>query len=92
VVEKTFPIDASGAFHDGPQFDGFFQLRDLIAARGDDFLKGLLENLYAYGLGRKVSFADAETLDRLFDLSKRNGAGLADLVQQIVLSEEFSAR
>jgi hypothetical protein len=92
VVEKTFPVDASGAFHDGPTFDGFFQLRELLAARGDDFLRGLLENLYAYGLGRKVSFADTETLDRLFDESKRNGAGLSDLMQLIVLSEEFHSR
>jgi hypothetical protein len=52
----------------------------------------LLENLYAYGLGRKVSFADAETLDRLFAESKRNGAGLSDLVRLIVLSEEFHSR
>ena len=92
VVEKTFPIDASGAFHDGPQFDGFLQLKELLAARGDDFLRGLLENLYAYGLGRKVSFADAKTLDRLFAESKRNGAGLSDLVRLIVLSEEFHSR
>ena len=92
VVEKTFPVDASGAFHDGPQFDGFFQLRDLLAARGDDFLRGLLENLYAYALGRRVSFADSATLERLFREGKRNGGGLAALIEQIVLSDEFRTR
>jgi hypothetical protein len=92
VVEKAFPVDASGAFHDGPQFDGFFQLRDLLAARGDDFLRGLLENLYAYALGRRVSFADAATLERLFSEGKGNGGGLAALVEQIVLSDEFRTR
>ena len=92
VVEKTFPVDASGAFHDGPQFDGFFQLRDLLAGRSDDFLRGLLENLYAYALGRRVSFADAATLERLFSEGKGNGGGMAGLIEQIVLSDEFRSR
>lgn len=92
VVEKTFPVDASGAFHDGSQFDGFFQLRDLLAARGDDFIRGLLENLYAYALGRRVSFADADTLERLLREGIGSGAGMAALVEQIVLSDEFRTR
>ena len=92
VVEKTFPVDASGAIHEGPRVENFLQLRDLLAGRGDDFLRGLIENLYAYALGRRVSFVDADTLGNLLQETKKANGALAELVKQIVLSEEFRTR
>ena len=92
VVAKTFPIDPAGALHNGPEFKDFFQLRDALATHGDDFLRGLIENLFAYGLGRRVSFADVETLDRLLRATKDANGALASLVENIVLCEEFRTR
>jgi hypothetical protein len=55
-------------------------------------LRGLLDNLHGYALGRRVSFADAATLERLFREGKGEGGSLAALIEQIVLSREFHTR
>jgi len=92
VVDASFAVDPAGAFHDGPAFRDFFELRSLIAARGDDFLHGLIENLHAYALGRPVSFADAETIDGVVAKAKADGGGLASIIQAIVTGPEFRTK
>lgn len=92
VVAASFPIEPGGALYGGPAFADFFELRARLAARGDDFLQGLVENLFAYGLGRPVSFADAETLTGLVEATKADGAGLQGIVIRLVETEEFRLR
>jgi hypothetical protein len=92
VIAASFPIDPAGAFHQGPSFKDFFELRDRIADRGDDFLRGLIENLYAYALGRPVSFADADTIDALVAQAKAGGGRLASIIQAIVATPEFQTK
>jgi mono/diheme cytochrome c family protein len=92
VVAKSWPIDPAGAFHDGPSFQDFFQLRDEIAtAHGDAFVRGLIENLFAYAIGRPVSFLDSESLDGMAKAASRDG-GLKSIVQRLVASEEFQTK
>ena len=92
VVDVRFPIDPAGTFHGGPAFADFFELRTAIAARGDDFLRGLVENLFAYAIGRPVSFADAEVIDGLVARAVADGGGLASIVESIVTTPEFRTR
>jgi hypothetical protein len=89
LLVETYRIDPSGAFFGGPAFANFFELRDLIAARGDDFLRGLVERLCEYALGRPVSFADGEAIDQIVAEAKARGAGFRDIVKLIVSSPEF---
>lgn len=93
VVKKSWPIEAAGAFYGGPEFRDYFQLRTLIATRhGDAFARGLLENLFAYALGRPVSFADADTLDSLATSAKADQYRLRTIIHRIVSSEEFQTK
>ena len=93
VVHKTWPIEPAGAFHAGPAFNDYFQLRDQIADRhGNAFVRGLIENLFAYALGRPASFADADTLDRLAATARRDGYRLRDILQAIVATDEFQTK
>jgi len=92
VVTATFPIEPAGAFFGGPEFKDYFELRERIADRGDDFLRGLVEHLFAYALGRPVSFADAETIAGLVAAAKADGAGLQGIVVRLVETEEFRLR
>jgi hypothetical protein len=92
LMVATYPIEPAGAFHNGPAFKDYFELRDLIAARGDDFLRGLIENLYEYALGRPTSFADAEAIDGLLVAAKAYGGGLKSIVKQIVATPEFQTK
>jgi mono/diheme cytochrome c family protein len=93
VVKKTWPIAPSGAFYGGPSFKDFFQFRDELASRHTDaFVRGLIENLYAYALGRPVSFADKETLDGLLAVATQKGHGLRDILHAIVSTPEFQMK
>lgn len=93
VVKKSWPIEPSGAFYGGPSFGDFFQLRSEIATQhADAFVRGLIENLYAYALGRPVSFADTETLDGLLATAKRSGYRLRDILHAIVSTSEFQTK
>lgn len=93
VVKKSWPIEPAGAFHGGPAFRDYFELRTLIASRhGDAFARGLLENLFAYALGRPVSFADADTLDALATSAKADQYRLRTMIHRIVSSGEFQTK
>lgn len=92
VTDATFPIDPAGAFHDGPEFKDYFELRDRVAERGHDFLRGLIEQLYAYALGRPASFADTETIDGLVAKAEADRGGLASIIQSIVATSEFQTK
>jgi hypothetical protein len=89
IRAETYPIDSAGAFHGGPPFGDYFELRSLIAARGDDFLRGLVEHLYAYALGRPVSFGDADAIDGIVAAARERGAGFRDIVKLVVATPEF---
>ena len=54
--KKTYDIDPSGKFHKGPEFSGYFEMRDLIAQKENDFARGFTEHLIGYGLGRPFGF------------------------------------
>jgi len=53
---------------------------------------GLVENLFAYAIGRPVSFADAEVIDGLVARAVADGGGLASIVESIVTTPEFRTR
>ena len=92
VVDGSRPIDPAGAFHGGPSFGDVFELRDSIAAtHGDAFLRGLVENLFAYAIGRPVSFLDADTIDGL-TAAARQDAGLETIIQRLVATQEFQTK
>lgn len=92
AIVGSYPIAPAGAFHEGPAFADFFEFRDLVAERGDDFLRGLIENMYAYALGRPASFTDRPTIDALVAAAKADGAGVAGIVQGIVKTTQFQTK
>ncbi|MGB8853310.1 MAG: DUF1592 domain-containing protein [Pirellulales bacterium] len=92
LLVATYPIDPAGAFYGGPAFADFFELRDRIADHGDGFLRGLVENLYDYALGRPVSFADAEAIDSIVAAGKAKGGGFKAIVKQLVATPEFQTK
>ena len=92
IVSKRFAIDPAGSFHNGPAFRDYFELRDRIADRGDAFLRGLVEHLFAYGSGRPPSFADAEAIDGIVVAAKADGAGLGGILRKIVTTPEFRTK
>ncbi|HEX8910882.1 MAG TPA: DUF1592 domain-containing protein [Humisphaera sp.] len=92
VGKKTWAIDPAGAFYKGPAFKDYFELRDLVAARRDDFARGLTEALIEYALGRPYGFTDEPLADDVLRRAKGRDLGLREFVHGIVASDAFQTK
>ena len=90
--KQTWDIDSSGAFHDGPEFANYFAMRDLIAAKEEDFAGGFAEHLIGYGLGRPFGFTDVDLADEIVSAAKEEDFAVSEFVQALVLSEPFGRK
>jgi hypothetical protein len=86
------PIDSSGTLPGGETFESFEQLRDGVAARGEPFVRGLIEGLLGYGLGRAPVFSDDSLCEALLAHARQNRWSLRALLQEIVASRPFQSK
>jgi hypothetical protein len=91
-AKKTWTIDPAAAFHKGPAFKDYFELRDHIAARTEDFGRGFSEALVEYALGRPIGFGDEPLIDAMVADAKREGFGVRVFIQGLVASGEFRSK
>jgi hypothetical protein len=89
---KDWPIDASGAFHNGPRFDDYFQLRDLVASKRENFARGFVEALIEYALGRPCGFTDATLADEMVSRAAKEDFALREFFIALVTRGEFRLR
>lgn len=87
--KKTWTIDPSGSFHHGPAFRDFFELRDHIANRGDDFAQGFTEALITYALGRPCGFSDQPLVEAVRSRARSKDYALREFIHGLVSSPEF---
>ncbi|MFI4876010.1 MAG: DUF1592 domain-containing protein [Blastopirellula sp. JB062] len=88
----TWKIDASGALHDGPAFENYFELRDLISSHKDDFARGFSEALVQYALGRPAGFSDEPLLEELVRTGRESDYAIRTYVQTLIQSKEFQSK
>ena len=86
---KTWEIDPSGAFHKGPKFASYHEMRDLIAAREKDFARGFTEHLVEYALGRPFGFTDEDLAIEITSKAKAKNYSVNEFIQALVHSEPF---
>jgi hypothetical protein len=89
---KHWTIDPSAAFHKGPAFKDYFELRDIIASRPEAFARGLAENLIAYALGRPFGFTDEDLASGIVQSAKTKDFALREFVQALVASKQFQTK
>ena len=77
----------AGAFYKGPEFADYFELRDLIAARKDDFARGFTEHLIEYALGRPFGFTDEDFALEI--MAKAQNYSVSEFIQALVQSKAF---
>jgi hypothetical protein len=88
-TNKTWEIDASGAFHKGPAFADYFELRDRIAQREPDFARGFTEALISYSIGRPFGFTDESLANEILTSARAKQYNVMEFIQALVLSEAF---
>jgi hypothetical protein len=91
-TKKEWPIDPAGAFHNGPAFKDYFELRDLVAARSDDFARGFTEALIEYGLGRPYGFTDDALAAEIVARAKEEDFAIREFIRALVTSEAFGRK
>ena len=89
VGKKTWAIDPSGAFHRGATFKDYFEMRDLIAAKADDFAQGFTEALLEYALGRPCGFSDQPLITSVCERAKKHDYVLREFIHATVSSPAF---
>jgi cytochrome c553 len=85
-------VDASGSLPSGENFVGPAELKALILARKDEFLRHFVRKVFGYALGRELNKADdcavADTLKALAENQYRSSV----LVDRVVQSYPFQHR
>ena len=90
--ERTWKIDASGAFHKGPAFNDYHELRDLIAEREEDFARGLTEHLIEYALGRPFGFTDEDLASEIVSSARGKEFAIGEFIHTLVQSDAFRTK
>jgi hypothetical protein len=89
---KTWTIDASGAFHKGPAFGDYQELRDLIVEREEDFARGFTEHLIEYALGRAFGFTDEDLANEIVSSAGSKEFTVSEFVHSLVQSKSFRTK
>ena len=90
--KRSHKIDPADAFHNGPAFADYFELRDLIAAREDDFARGFVEHLIEYALGRPFGFTDGDLADEILATAKEENYSVSEFFHAMVQSDAFKTK
>lgn len=91
-TKKTWTIDPAAQFYNGPAFADYYELRDQIAARADDFARGFSAALVEYALGRPVGFSDEPLLDTMTTRAKAKQGSVREFVHVLVGSQAFHTK
>ncbi len=86
------PIDASGVFPDGTEFEGLAGLKAMLLSRDEQFVQTVLEKLATYALGRGLEHYDMPAVRRIMREAASGDYRWSDLVLGIVESTPFQLR
>lgn len=86
---KKRPIDSAGELPDGTLIEGPQGIKQYLLDRPEQFTRCLTEKLMVYALGRRLSYADRDDIERIVTQVKDDHYGFRELIQRIVSSEVF---
>ena len=92
VGTKTWKIEPAGAFHGGPAFKDFFELREIIASKPEAFATGFTEALLEYALGRPVGFSDDSLVKAIVTRAADTDYSVREFIHSVVQSREFRTK
>ena len=84
------PIDAVGELPDGTKFDGPTELKKVLMAKKDLFIRNLTTRMFGYALGRGLTREDTCAVDNILNQLAANGYKAQTLIRAIVNSPAFN--
>jgi mono/diheme cytochrome c family protein len=85
-------IDASGRLPSGEVFDGPEELKQILLARRDQFVKHLIRQMLGYALGRPLNRFDQCVIDDTLKTLQRQDYRAGLLIEEIIVSYPFQHR
>jgi hypothetical protein len=85
-------IDTSGVLPDGTPLKGPEDLRRALAAKPDQFVQALTENLLTYALGRSIDYRDMPAIRKIVRGAAADDYRFDSIVLGIVSSDAFRKR
>ena len=87
------PVDASAELYNQTVLNGAVGLKQyLLEDRQDQFVTALTARLAAFGLGRPLTFSDQAQIELIASRARREGDGLATLIELLASSELFQSQ
>lgn len=90
--EGGVPVDASGTLPSGRKFKGPVELKGILLARRDDFVRTITENMLIYALGRGLELEDECVVRDVLKAAPAEGYRFSSVVLTIVKSQPFRYR
>ncbi len=87
--EAGRPVDNTGELPDGTKFEGPEQLKAVLLARKDVFVRNVTARMLGFALGRGLTPADFCAVDQIAAQMKDNGYKSQALIESIVMSPVF---
>ena len=70
----------------------FFELRDHIVSREEDFAAGFAEALVSFALGRPAGFSDRELIEKMVERAKENDYRSREFFHILIQSSTFQSK
>mgnify|MGYP000223639458 CR=1 FL=1 len=87
---KETPIDSKSVLPDGTEVEGIKGIKEyLLTQKKDEFTKSVVEHLFAYALGRDVSFSDEKELNGIVEKVKQSDYKFKSVLEEIIKSDSF---
>lgn len=91
MVALDKPIDAKAILPDGQEVEGVQGIKEYILnLKQEDFTRSFVEHLYAYALGRDVTYADEDEIEDIVEEVIADDYRFHTVIKEIVKSPSFS--
>ena len=92
TMDEGVLINTAGKLPDGRTFAGASQLKSVLKADHEKYIRNFSSKLLTYGLGRGLEFYDEPTLDKMVLSVQKGENRFSAVAMAVVLSEPFRLR
>ena len=89
IKDSYAPVDSVAEMYDGTLLRGPIDLRNALLNRPEAVIRNFIENLMAYGLGRRIEYYDMPTVRSIAQQAADHDNRISSIILGIVNSPAF---